>query len=128
MARNLYRLGILLDHEDWKQLATSMISKLSSIAESEPGYMSHWAILYAEIAKGMAEVVIVGNDAEKMRKELHSHYLPFVLTLGTITKSNLPLFEGRESKDNKTRIYVCFNKTCKLPVERVEDALHQLRS
>jgi uncharacterized protein YyaL (SSP411 family) len=127
MARNLYHLGILLDHKEWREMATTMIAKLASVAESEPGYMSHWGILFEEITKEMAEVVIVGKDAEKIRKELHTHYLPFTITLGTVDRSTLPLFKGRDARDEQTRIYVCFNKTCKLPVNRVEDALAQLR-
>ncbi len=126
MARNLFHVGTLLDKPEWKKIATDMSSRLSSITESEPGYMSNWGILFSEITKGMAEVVIVGNDLEDIRKELHQHPLPFVLTLGTKTKSDLPLFEGRESKDGKTMIYVCFNKTCKLPVSTVKEALDQL--
>jgi uncharacterized protein YyaL (SSP411 family) len=128
MARNLYHLGILGDHQEWKEISTTMIATLASVAESEPGYMSHWAILFAEITKGMAEVVVVGKDAEEIRKEFHAHYFPFALTLGTTTKSNLPLFEGRDAKAGETKIYVCFNKTCGLPVEHIEAALHQLHS
>ena len=128
MARNLYHLGILLDHPEWKEMATVMISKLASVAESEPGYMSHWGILFAEITHGLAEVVVVGTDAEKMRREFHAQYFPFTLSLGTTTKSALPLFEGREAKGKQTKIYVCVNKTCELPVEHVAEAFTQLRS
>ncbi|HZX75051.1 MAG TPA: thioredoxin domain-containing protein, partial [Cyclobacteriaceae bacterium] len=128
MARNLYHLGIISDHGEWKEIATTMIAKLASMAESEPSYMSHWGILFAEITKGIAEVVIVGKDAEKLRKELHTRYFPFTMTLGAVEKSALPLFEGREAKDGQTKIYVCFNKTCKLPVTRIEDAILQLSS
>ena len=126
MARNLFRLGILLERNDWKKLATDMCSRLTSITASEPGNMSNWGILFSEITHELAEVVIVGADAEKIRKELHQHYLPFALTLGTKTKSDLPLMEGRETKTGNTMIYVCFNKTCKLPVTTVKEALDQL--
>ena len=128
MARNLYHLGILMDREEWKEISIAMIAKLASVAESEPGYMSHWGILFAEITKGMAEVVISGKDAEQLRRELHIHYQPFALTLGTTSKSDLPLFAGREASDMQTKIYVCFNKTCKLPVDLVDLALAQLQN
>jgi len=127
MALNLYRLGILLDKEDWKRISNTMVSQLISLIESEPGYMSNWGMLLAEMNSGMAEVVIVGNDVEEKRKELHTHYLPFSLTLGTKTKSTLPLLEGRESKGGETMIYVCFNKTCKLPTTRISEALEQVK-
>ncbi len=126
MARNLFHLGTMLDNSHWTTLATDMSSRLASIIESEPGYMSNWGILFAEINHGLAEVVITGSDALSKRNEMHRHYLPFSLTLGTATTSNLPLLQGKESGDGKTMIYVCFNKTCKLPVATVTEALDQL--
>ncbi len=128
MARNLFHLGVILDREDWKKMATDMTSRLADLIASEPGYMCHWGILFSEITQGMTEVVVVGNEAEKQRQGLHQHYLPFALVMGAATSSTLPLFQGRESKGEKTLIYVCFNKTCKLPVERLEEALLQLQN
>jgi uncharacterized protein len=127
MAHNLFRLGTLIDKSDWIKLATDMSSRLASITASEPGYMSNWGILFSEITKGIAEIVIVGAEAEKIRMELHRYYLPFSLTLGTTSTSTLPLFQGRELIDGKTLIYVCHNKTCSLPVTSISQALGQLR-
>ena len=127
MARNLFRLGTMLDREEWKAMARNMSSRLASLTESEPGYMTNWGILFSEISHGTNEVIIVGHAAEKLRKELHRHYLPFIVTLGAEVKSDLPLLQGREAIEGKTMIYVCSNKTCKLPVESVEEALATLR-
>ncbi len=127
MARNLHHLGILLDRDPWKQQAIKMTSRLAGMITNEPNYMSNWGIVYAEITQGLAEVVISGPDAEPIRKELHTRYLPMTLTLGSATKSQLPMLTGRDPKEGKTVIYVCFDKTCKLPVENVEEALKQLR-
>ena len=126
MTRNLYHLGILLDKEEWKKKAMDMTARLVTIIESEPSHMSNWGILFSEITKGMAEVVIVGKDAEKMRREFHQLYHPFTLTLGSENTSKLPLLQGRGAKDGKTKIYVCFNKTCQLPVESLEEAIKQI--
>lgn len=126
MAQNLFHLGTLLDKEEWKNLAIDMVKKLSQIISSEPIYMSNWGILMSEMTHGLSEVVISGKDALSKRKELNKHFLPFALTLGTETKSNLSLLEGREPKNDKTFIYVCKNKTCQLPVEKVEEAIQQL--
>ena len=127
MARNLFRLGILLDKNEWRQLATDMISRLSGIVTTEPVYMSNWGILFTEMTEGINEVVIVGEESEKMRKDIQQYYFPFALTLGTSSKSTLPLFEGREAIPGKTRIYVCRNKVCRLPVEGVNEAIRQMQ-
>jgi uncharacterized protein len=103
-----------------------MTSKLAGLIESEPGYMSHWGILLSEIIHGLSEVVISGEDALNFRHELHQHFLPFTISLGTRDKSELSLLEGRDAKPNQTLIYVCQNKTCKLPVNNPSDALTQL--
>ncbi|NOT73780.1 MAG: thioredoxin domain-containing protein [Cyclobacteriaceae bacterium] len=126
MARNLFHLGILLDNESWKKMATDMTSRLASLIESEPGYSSNWGILFSQITAKTAEIVIVGKKASEIRKELHKHYLPFALTLGTESSSALPLFEGRGQTDGRTKIYVCRNKVCQLPVETINEALAQL--
>ena len=40
------------------------------------------------------------------------------------TKSNLPLLKGKQS--NETKVYICRNKVCQLPVKTVEEALAYL--
>ncbi|MEQ1587876.1 MAG: thioredoxin domain-containing protein, partial [Cyclobacteriaceae bacterium] len=127
MARNLFTLGTILDRDDWKNQSQAMISKLSSLIESEPGYMCHWSVLLSEVIQTPAEVVICGSDALATRQELHSHYLPFLVTVGSDHKSSLPLLQGREPKLNQTQIYVCYNKTCQLPVEQVSQAIQQIQ-
>ncbi len=127
MARNLFVLGTLLDRNDWKKLSHEMVSKLISLIESEPGYMCHWGVLLSEIINTPAEIVISGEEAITLRQELHAHYLPFSITLGSTSKSDLPLLQGREPKANQTLIYVCYNKTCQLPVISVSEAILQIQ-
>jgi uncharacterized protein len=125
MARNLYHIGIILDKPEWQEFSLNMINRLANLVQSEPVYMCHWAVLATEVAKGLAEVVMVGKNIELMRKELHQNCLPFALVIGTNGKSNLPLIAGREME--KETIYVCYQKACQLPVGNVKDALGQLR-
>jgi uncharacterized protein len=128
MARNLFTLGAILDREDWKQQATEMVSKLSELISSEPGYMCHWGVLLSEMINTPAEIVISGENANELKGELHTHYLPFSVTVGSDKKSELPLLQGREPKNNQTLIYVCQNKTCQLPVSTITEALSKLNN
>lgn len=125
MAHNLFQLGIILDRDDWKKLATKMVSTISNLITSEPAYMSNWGILLSEITKGMSEVVIMGESVEPLRKEFHSHYSPFAITMGSNSTSNLPLLKDKSPKGKESLIYVCFDKTCKLPSASVAEALKQ---
>jgi uncharacterized protein YyaL (SSP411 family) len=126
MARNLFRLGTLLDKEDWKNLSGQMVEKLKSLILSEPVYMANWGIALMNIYPGIYEVVISGEEALTYRMELHRHFLPDIVTVGTTRSGTLPLLEGRDAKQGITMIYVCKNKVCSLPVNNTADALTQL--
>ncbi len=126
MAQNLHHLGILLDRDDWKQTTETMTAALAELIRTEPNYMSQWAIVYTDLKKQPAEIAITGPDAEALRRDLQKHFIPTALFMGTATTSTLPLLKDKVAIQGKTTIYVCFNKTCKLPVTTVEEALAQL--
>src|SRR5690606_15993566 len=77
MARNLIHLGIILDHEKWKEMASNMITPLTNLIHTEPNYMSNWAIGLTELKKGMAEVIFIGNDIDALRNEFTHEYQPY---------------------------------------------------
>jgi uncharacterized protein YyaL (SSP411 family) len=122
MVQNLYQLGILDDRPEWKEQAERLAGALGHLITSEPNYMSHWAIAHTEIRKEMAEVVIVGEEAAALRKAFQQRYHPFAITLGTTDKSDMALIRDKSALDGKTTIYVCYNKSCRLPVHTIEDA------
>lgn len=126
MAQNLFYLGVLYDHDEWKSLADAMASSLSHLTVQEPNYMSNWAIVYTEIKKGMAEFVLVGEGTEVLRKQFHKTFQPFALTMGTSSDSKLPLLADKTTLQGKSTIYVCYDKTCKTPVHNLTEAVAQL--
>ncbi|MGI9543171.1 MAG: thioredoxin domain-containing protein [Cyclobacteriaceae bacterium] len=128
MATNLYLLGHLLDRVDYLETARIMLGKMSKLVLTEPRHLSNWALLYYHHIKPLAEVAIVGPDHLQFGKELSKHFVPRKVLVGTETKSDLPLLEGREASGPETTIYVCFDRSCKLPVTEVKGALQQLRS
>lgn len=127
MARNLYHLGTLLDKPTYQTQASKMLASISNLVIGEPAYMSHWGILYAEMILPMAEIAVVGPEAKSVAAELRRKYLPFSFLMGTESGSNLPLLAEKVNPEGKpATIYVCFNKTCKLPVHDVQEALEQI--
>ncbi len=126
MAKNLHKLGLLLDKPSYTELAENMLAPTKKLIVSDPQYMSNWASLAVSQTQSTAEVAIIGPEAENFRKELEKHYYPTKVVVGTITESELPLLENRTAIGGKTTIYVCYNKACKLPVHSVVDAIHQL--
>jgi len=103
-----------------------MTQSLSAVILSEPNYMSNWAMALLESKQPLAEVVFIGEDADMIRKYFHERYHPFAIAMGSTSQSSLPLLEGKTTLGNKTTVYVCFNKTCKLPVHSAEEAEKQL--
>jgi hypothetical protein len=126
MAINLHVLGHYFDSENYSAIAAKMIGRVKKMILVEPSYLSNWAVLFSNLIQPTAEIAITGSNAIAIRKELDKEYLPNVIFAGTMTKSKLPLLEGRDSIDSKTRIFVCYNKTCQLPIETALQALHQL--
>lgn len=76
------------------------------------------------MAYGPFEVAIMGEDALSKSHQMQQHYLPTALFMGG-AEENLPLLENKGVQEN-TLIYVCHNKSCKLPVKEVKAALKQL--
>jgi uncharacterized protein YyaL (SSP411 family) len=126
MARNLYRLGSIVDKDNWKKMAAEMAARLAPLVVKEPTHMANWAMLLLENIQGLRDIAIAGPEHLAHRKELAKSYLPFAVFMGAATGSKLPLLQGKTTIDGKTAIYVCYNKTCKLPVTTVKEALEQM--
>jgi len=71
------------------------------------------------------EVAIIGKDADDFIQEFYETYIPNILIAGAIEENNVPLFKNKYVKDD-TYVYVCQEGMCKLPVNKVEEAIKQL--
>jgi uncharacterized protein len=126
MAVNLYRLGILLENTMYSEISLKMLSKLKHLVSEEPGFLSNWACLFTYHVNPTAEIALSGQSCLQFRKELDKIYYPNKIVCGTPTESSLPLLQNRKATEGKTMIYVCYHKTCNLPVNQVEEAIKLL--
>ena len=126
MARNLHKLGLLLDRSDYQERAVLMLAKMIPLIKADPSYLSNWACLYTELATPTAEIAIVGPDSHDTMLELNQQYYPNKLLVGTKTRSDLPLLQNRDAEDENVTIYVCYDKACQLPVHTTHEAWEQL--
>lgn len=128
MAHNLFRLGKLNDQKEKINLAKKMIANVSDNLQKHASYYSNWAILHSNITFPFREIVVVGKDYENKIKALNQHYIPNKIVLAAKDgKSNLALLENR-FVNGQTKIYICVDKACQLPVSEVEAALKQLKN
>lgn len=124
MANVLLKLGHYYNNEEYITISKRMLGHvIENVVESGPWY-ANWGLLMGMLSYNPYEIAIMGNESVKMNLELQSHYLPTSLFLGG-DADNLPLLNGKLVKGS-TLIYVCKNKTCKLPVSSVNEALKQL--
>ena len=126
LAHALYQTGILLDRPDFLEIADTMLRKMSRLLGSEIQIATNWAALYAQRVSPTAEIVIIGPEFDNLRKDFDRFFISNKVMAGAEMSSKLPLLEDRKSIDGRTTIYVCFNKTCQLPVYSVEEALKLL--
>jgi uncharacterized protein YyaL (SSP411 family) len=104
-----------------------MANGLATMTMKETNYMSYWAIVNVEINAGLDEIVLVGNGIHETRKVLQASYFPLQVVMGTTTTSALPLVKDKQAIGGRDTIYVCYNRTCQLPVHELNDAVPQFR-
>ena len=125
IAKSLFLLGKIYDDSTYLSKSDQMLKNVESkIAGYIPGY-SNWGILMLNKTYPFYEIAITGKDAINKSKKMAAHYLPNNIIVGSTKKSNLSLLKNKEA-NGSTLIYVCSNKVCKKPVERVDEALSQI--
>jgi uncharacterized protein YyaL (SSP411 family) len=124
MARNLYRVGSMYYDQDYMKKGTQMLKNLyNEISETTaPDFYSNWLQLYYDKANPPYEVAIIGDNAATLRSQLSKSYLGNAMLLGGKDEGSLPLLKNK-LQEGETTIYVCQNKTCKLPVYSALDAI-----
>ena len=118
MAKALFLLGEIYYNEDYTNKSKQMLKNIEAqIPQYISGY-SNWGILMLNNVKPFYEIAISGKKAHAKKEELNKNYIPNKLIIGSIKESNLPLLEMKQV-NGKTMIYVCYNKACQSPVEKV---------
>ncbi|HTE29216.1 MAG TPA: thioredoxin domain-containing protein [Chryseolinea sp.] len=121
----LYLLSEYFQNDGYREKYDAMLRRVSEKLDGNGPYYASWVRLAERESTKPYEVAIIGPEAEKKRKLLSRHYLPTAILLGGQAE-NLPLLENKLLA-GKTMIYVCRDRTCKLPVEDVGKAVAQMK-
>ncbi len=127
MAGVLLQLGRYFEHESYRDRAVKMIKNVSESMIQYAWYHAGWAKVACDLAYPVLEVAISGSSAREKVLELESHFLPHLLICASPVESFLPLLENR-FKPGETWLYVCENRSCKLPVTSTEAVLEYVIS
>ena len=122
MANNLFKLGTLLQKEDYIERAKQMLSNVYGGMENYGSGYSNWSLLLMNFTQKFYETVIIGNDFKEKAIELNKNYIPQTILIASATENSLELTKDRFKLD-ETLIYICENKTCQYPEKKVTDAL-----
>ncbi|GAB3650213.1 thioredoxin domain-containing protein [Echinicola sediminis] len=124
MALNLYKLGLFFYDQEYTEIAKKMLSTVRNEYPAVSPFDANWLRLMGFMASNPFEVAIMGNEAWEKTQQMQKRYLPTSVFSGG-TEENIPLLEMKKV-EGETLIYVCRNKTCRLPVTKVEAALKQI--
>lgn len=123
MAHNLFKLGHFYDKSTYLTISEQMLRNVQPRIKSYTSGFSNWASLLLLHVFGVYEIAITGATAHEKRKEIEKYYIPNKILLGG-SSGTLPLL--KDKWNTETKIYVCQNKTCLLPVVEVIDAIKQI--
>ncbi len=126
MAKNLFRLSHYYDLPELGDASRQMLKNVLPELEQYPGSFSNWLDLLANYQDEFFEIVVVGDNAPSIIREINAEYIPNKLVAGSTKASDAYLLEGR-FMEGETLIYVCVNNTCKLPMRETSDALKSIR-
>lgn len=121
-ARNLFRLGRALGKPEWEDRSLTMVQMILEDAATYPESYTEWLQSALDIRGPFREVSVVGPEAPELLSGLCSKYIPNAILMGTTHPSELPPFESRHTGEI-TRIFVCEERRCELPVGSIEEAL-----
>lgn len=121
LAHGLFALGHLLGNAEYLEMSERMLRQMIALVEEQCAWHSHWAMLLQFHVFPFHEIAVTGPDALRYRADLEAYYRPNVLLVGGMDENGLPLLEGRFEK-GRTRIHVCTDSSCHLPVDDVQQA------
>jgi hypothetical protein len=125
LAKGLFKLGTYFYNREYNSIAEKMLKRMREQFEANPLYHSNWGLLSLNLLYSYYEVAIVGNDFRSKLSEISAKYFPNIILMGGSDEGTLQLLK-QKLVQNETMIYVCVNKSCKLPVNNVDAAIKQM--
>lgn len=120
LANVLWNFSLLKGEPKYKEMALRMLENVKDGIISQSRWHANWGILALKTLYPQYEVVVTGENALTLRKELMKPYRPNVLFAGATEIADLEIVSNRIT-DN-TLIYVCKEMACQLPVKSVAEA------
>jgi uncharacterized protein YyaL (SSP411 family) len=125
MANNLYVLSILFSNSYYEKTALQMLHHMIPNMDYASAF-SNWLNLWMNLSEDNKELAICGDNALANIQKINAEYLPHIITAGSTKSSGLPFLENRFI-ENENLFYICQNKTCLLPNNRIEEVFNNFK-
>jgi hypothetical protein len=124
MAHNFYKLGHLFYRQDLIEQSRQMLANVYDGMEQYGSGYTNWALFLMNMTSTHFDVVIKGQNASLMSKEIIEAYLPNVTIAGG-NDNSIPLLADKDASD-RTMVFVCYEGTCLLPTEKANEAIEMI--
>ena len=121
MSRNLYYLSKYFRNTYYEEVATQMLMNVYDGMEMYGSGYSNWAMHLNHHVYGLYELVVVGENALKVAKQLKKEIHQKIVVAAAEKDSTLPIF--LDKKSDELMIYCCVDGTCFLPTKNISDAV-----
>jgi uncharacterized protein YyaL (SSP411 family) len=125
MVKVLVLLAGYFGLNEFQKIASDSITRMKSQMMKNPAFHSSWGILAFGQVMPVIEIIILGPDADKMRKEIDRHYFPGIMISGGEKRGTLSHFAYKYIK-GQTLIYICSGGSCQGPLDNPEEAIATL--
>ena len=126
LAQLLFRIGQVYGDPRWIDRGEKATRQMKQEFLKYPGGFGQWGQMMLYTSEDFYEVAVCGDEALDVLHELQREYLPHVIFASSKSDSKIPLLEGRY-EPGQNLIYVCENRSCRLPVSEPQKALEQLQ-
>ena len=131
----LLKLSVLLDHEDYRRHAETVLEGLSGVMARIPGGFGRLLSALDFYLSTPYEVVLIGDpdapDTGRLLSAVYSAYLPNKVVAGRSESDEeaaqlVPLLADRPMRDGEATAYVCVQYACQSPTTDPEELKRQL--
>jgi uncharacterized protein YyaL (SSP411 family) len=126
MAGNLFKLSIIYDIAEWRQLAVEMLGSMLPMVVKYPSSFGLWSVFFMQQVEGMNEIAVIGEGYIEACREISGYYIPNKIIMGAEKPSDdFPLLQNKILANNLL-IYLCKNYSCMTPDNTVQNLLSKL--
>jgi len=123
----LLRLYHVTQEKKYMDAALQVMESLSTMAAENPfGFGQLLNVIFMYLQKPI-EITVVNQDNAEIHKYLAKKFLPESILVNISKKEQLedlkelPFFAGKDYDSTKTKVYVCKDFTCSLPLETIQE-------